>query len=557
MSLFRDGEHVFEKTVSEFVEEIYGNNYSIPSFQRRYVWDNKKIFSLLESLYDGHNIGTVVFWDSKFTNLSRNVHNFAPSLSDGMLCYVVDGQQRSLTLYSLFSENNIVGIDKDKIFIIFSSETNSLSFEGKPPKSNEGQLYIKFSEFIKFFYNRGPGSYNLVEKFNDEYISNERLAKIADFQTQLEIFKRNLKKKKLIVGYKVQLSPDNLDLAITQFEKINDSGIKLNHFQILNAMAFSDNQYMLEEMQEKLVIGNFGGVIDKGVFTTDFEKIIVNSYILIKNFNDSNGEKISMLTNAIANFSQGDSQILDSIFSLTIDLINTIKKFKINSLEEMPYTLNAVAYIFLMSKYKSLVTSKHDLLIRIMLQTGLGRSYDKSSSSNLVKDLKVIVKDLQTNKPVYFMAKGFKVTPEDIKKTKFNKKLSSYEKTLKIFMQNDISLIPLSKTPNDIKYNDEIVLERIFPKVAEFKKADYADCFANVFLITKSEADLKGDSRPSSYFSNKHSDAFVEVLETQFITDKTLGFLESDFIDAFIGDRSKKMADKLNNLMAEFERTKP
>jgi hypothetical protein len=72
----------------------------IPRFQRSYVWDASDVRNLLDSIYRGFPIGTVILWRKEAPVGEVNfgpIHFQAPATNDAL--WVVDGQQRIGSLF--------------------------------------------------------------------------------------------------------------------------------------------------------------------------------------------------------------------------------------------------------------------------------------------------------------------------------------------------------------------------------------------------------------------------------------------------------------------------
>ena len=84
-------------TVREIVERAVNHSWSIPEFQRGFVWKATQVRDLAESLWLDYPIGSLLVWNSHaHTEEQRATDAQRPSL------WVVDGQQRSTALSILF-----------------------------------------------------------------------------------------------------------------------------------------------------------------------------------------------------------------------------------------------------------------------------------------------------------------------------------------------------------------------------------------------------------------------------------------------------------------------
>ena len=88
----------YESTqVKEVVERAVGHQWSIPEFQRGFVWKPTQVRDLAESLWLNYPIGSLLVWNSQGPTEERIARDAQrPSL------WVVDGQQRATALSILF-----------------------------------------------------------------------------------------------------------------------------------------------------------------------------------------------------------------------------------------------------------------------------------------------------------------------------------------------------------------------------------------------------------------------------------------------------------------------
>ena len=80
-------------TVKDIVERSVHHKWSIPEFQRGFVWKASQVRDLIESLWLSYPVGTLLVWDS-----SGPVQAKSASDSEVPELWVVDGQQRTVAL---------------------------------------------------------------------------------------------------------------------------------------------------------------------------------------------------------------------------------------------------------------------------------------------------------------------------------------------------------------------------------------------------------------------------------------------------------------------------
>jgi hypothetical protein len=86
------------KDIIKNITDATLGNLDIPEFQREFVWSPEKAKQLVDSLWRGYPIGTILLWESKYSS---------PKVAQGTQTkklWIVDGQQRITTLALLFGK---------------------------------------------------------------------------------------------------------------------------------------------------------------------------------------------------------------------------------------------------------------------------------------------------------------------------------------------------------------------------------------------------------------------------------------------------------------------
>jgi hypothetical protein len=79
--------------IHEIIDRAVNHSWSIPEFQRGFVWQATQVRDLAESLWYDYPIGSLLVWNSKGPTEEQGAHDSKhPSL------WVVDGQQRTTAL---------------------------------------------------------------------------------------------------------------------------------------------------------------------------------------------------------------------------------------------------------------------------------------------------------------------------------------------------------------------------------------------------------------------------------------------------------------------------
>jgi Protein of unknown function DUF262 len=103
--IFENGQRSIASLISEIEREVI----ALPDLQRPFVWEDTKVRDLLDSLFVGFPVGTLVFWHTSDDKDARALGAKRPGLRATTL--VIDGQQRLTSLYAVMKGVEVVGKD--------------------------------------------------------------------------------------------------------------------------------------------------------------------------------------------------------------------------------------------------------------------------------------------------------------------------------------------------------------------------------------------------------------------------------------------------------------
>ena len=108
-----------QRSIASLMEDIEREVIALPDLQRPFVWEDTKVRDLLDSLFVGFPVGTLVFWHTSNERDARALGAERPGLQATTL--VIDGQQRLTSLYAIMKGVEVVGKDGEprKITIAF------------------------------------------------------------------------------------------------------------------------------------------------------------------------------------------------------------------------------------------------------------------------------------------------------------------------------------------------------------------------------------------------------------------------------------------------------
>jgi len=98
-----------QRAIASLMDDIEREVIALPDLQRPFVWEDKKVRDLLDSLFVGFPVGTLVFWHTTNDKDARALGAERPGLRATTL--VIDGQQRLTSLYAVMRGLEVIGKD--------------------------------------------------------------------------------------------------------------------------------------------------------------------------------------------------------------------------------------------------------------------------------------------------------------------------------------------------------------------------------------------------------------------------------------------------------------
>lgn len=225
--------------IDRLIKRVEDGDIKIPAFQRGYVWSQEQVIELLDSVRLDYPIGSILLWNSnERLQSTRNIAGFPlPDRADSYpVNYVIDGQQRLSSIYAVFSfhdsqDSSTQEYNPDtKIFdIYYDFQSDRLlpfnEYENLQDKSGAVCLrnFLNTSAFLDQLQ-RLDKSYH--QKAKDLY------SKFSNYEVPVVTIRRNKEEVGII------------------FERINNTGTKMNMVDIMVAWTWSDNFQLKEAISE-------------------------------------------------------------------------------------------------------------------------------------------------------------------------------------------------------------------------------------------------------------------------------------------------------------------
>ncbi len=98
-----------QRSIASLMSDIELEVIALPDLQRPFVWEDTKVRDLLDSLFLGFPVGTLVLWHTSNDKDARALGAERPGLRATTL--IIDGQQRLTSLYAVMRGVEVVGKD--------------------------------------------------------------------------------------------------------------------------------------------------------------------------------------------------------------------------------------------------------------------------------------------------------------------------------------------------------------------------------------------------------------------------------------------------------------
>jgi len=211
----------------------------VPTFQREFAWDESQIISLLDSVYRGYPIGSLLLWEvseSVFREETEADLPFPQTSPSYPTRFLLDGLQRLASLYGVFHR---ASANANPLFsVLFSLRDQTFRHAGdEPMREDEIPLAAMFSPK------------ELLEH-------QKRLYALGDAELLIE---RTLALQSVFQEYMiptVTISHRNVAEVVEIFRRINSTGTPLGAVDFMRALTWSGDFDLNQQLQR--IVGRLG-----------------------------------------------------------------------------------------------------------------------------------------------------------------------------------------------------------------------------------------------------------------------------------------------------------
>jgi hypothetical protein len=343
------------------VNSIRSGEIKLPKFQRAFVWSKNEMLDLLDSIYNGYPIGSILLWhSSERLKSERAIDGFEVStnyVDTYPTDYLLDGQQRLTTLCgSLFWEGSeITSIWR----IFFDLDTEKFVHHRGQSTSNLFPVnkLLKTSDFIKqcMSFEASPNARKYYEN------AEKLLSSIKDYKIAV-----------------VKIGDTPLDEVGPIFERINSTGRKLTMVDLMRAATWKDGfdlGELIKETTSAVREHGFGDITD-----TD----ILRSIAAAAGFG-INKEDIDKLRH------RSPQQITEATLSSRDAMVKALHFLRANTalddLSFLPYGLQLAHLVEFFRIQPNPNSEQTQLLVRWFWSTSVNRYFAGASTGQNSRDL--------------------------------------------------------------------------------------------------------------------------------------------------------------------------
>ena len=475
--------------LASLLADVARGNIKIPVFQREYVWLDEQIMSLLDSIYRGYPVGSLLLWSTKIPLVhERNVGGFVLPVApeDYPVNYVLDGQQRLTTLYGVFNSDAATAdaelAERFNVYFVPSTESFAHASVADPATSVNLRVILDTTrllpELTRFSAEDQKKIGYLTERFKDYEFP---VVTIRD-RTNQEVCR--------------------------VFQRINSSGTSLSTLELLAAWTWSEAFDLRNELATLLDrLGDKGyGELEEHLLMRCLASIALGS-IDSEALVDVPPDK---LIDAMSTLKQAAFAAVDFLE----------KELKIKNLVFIPFPIMLVALVCFFSKTLKPTAAQLAGLRKWFWHCAFTQRYKAGTNTLVLEDIKSMVR-LAAGEPVFdglspavdaaLFQKTWRINSAAAKAT-ICLLAQFHPRSFLSGAQVDLGTVLEAYNAREFHH--------IYPKGFLAKigiQFSEANVIANVCLLTSTDNRTISDREPADYFSDIPSAESAAIFQTALI----------------------------------------
>lgn len=520
-------------TIRQILNRVESGQIRVPSFQRGFVWDPERVAFLMDSLYKGYPIGSLLIWRTKERLSSERQlgpYCLPEPEADFPVDYILDGQQRTTSIFGVFQTALQPDGDDAWAHIYFDSEAEADIQDSQfvsltEEDVDEGRHFPLRALFDTVRYRRS------TRNLSDDLV--ERIDRLQ------ETF------KEARVPVQMLETEEKASVAIV-FERVNQRGVELDTLQLMSAWTWSNDFDLQEEFQnlsEEFEPFGFAGVGEDNNLMLRVTSAVLAGDASTKSLITLNGATVRSRFDEVRNGFKG-----------AIDFLRS--QLQVSQLRNLPYpNLLVPLGVFFAdpgNRQLRMTDGQRRALERWFWTTCLSKRYNSQPARSMRADIAAAQGLRGGDEEAFDEVLDFTVSAEFFQNNKFRMNnvltksfilLLAQLKPRSFVSGNVVSIEPVLKSYNRSEFH------HIYPRsyLNTLPTGTYdPSCLANMCFLSRSDNNSLGGDAPSVYRSKMPTDV-REILEASLVDEATL---VADDFDRFVVARSRALADYANSLLS-------
>lgn len=226
--------------IADILNNIDSEALALPVFQRGYVWKRRQVKDLMNSLYHGYPIGSLLTWTTRAEQVEVRGNDRART--SGAIELLLDGQQRVTSLYGLVRGKPPAFFDGDtKAFtdLYFNLQDEEFDFFA-PARMRNNPLWVSVTQLFE----------SGIDWLN-------QLTTNPDHSENLALYLQRGSKVQQIKDKDLHIDPitgedKTTDIVVDIFNRVNSGGTKLSTGDLAMARIGAHWPEVRTEMQQRL-----------------------------------------------------------------------------------------------------------------------------------------------------------------------------------------------------------------------------------------------------------------------------------------------------------------
>ncbi|HYI98804.1 MAG TPA: DUF262 domain-containing protein [Thermoleophilaceae bacterium] len=511
------------------IDRLLDGTIRIPGFQRRFVWEPQRAALLMDSIFKGFPVGSVLLWRTQHRLKRENllgVFELPAPDKDYPVDYVLDGQQRLTSLFSTFQWSIEPGeADADAWLPVY------YDFAAQEDAQQSRFVALQEADFD------AEQHFPLAVFF--DAVAFSRVTRDLPDERNEEIVQVQQRFLEALLPVQTFESEDRTSVAIV-FERVNRMGIELDVFQLLTAWTWSDEfdlQQRFEELAEEFADFGFESVGEDTDLMLRCTAAVLKNDPLPAALVEMSGAEVRESFDLVANS-----------IRRAIDFLRT--NFHVRHVKLVPYAslLIPLAAFFSERPAAPLTDDEREVLTRWFWRSSFSHRYSGNPQRNIRRDIQEALK----------LRRGEESVLDEISVVPDPTFFLSHRFSIRTVATKAFVLLLAQRGPKSLISGQPIVVEEV---LAEPNRSEFHHCYpraclladgvpdpqinslANFAIISRTENRTISDRKPSEYRELLPEDD--SILDSALIPPS---LFEDDF-DRFRTERAGALADYLGAIV--------